>query len=121
MHWATGIENCASGYITHSPSDFPTHIPSAAHDDLEADLPVARTVGPIPNLVVTAGNVLEVYVVRVQEDDGRPPRPPTDPRRGGVMDGIAGARLELVCHYRLAALLLDQCSRFYFENLGGRE
>ncbi|MQM02177.1 hypothetical protein Taro_034944 [Colocasia esculenta] len=101
MHWATGIENCASGYITHSPSDFAVHIPPAPADDLEGDLPAARRVGPIPNLVVTAGNILEVYLVRVQEEDGRPPRPPGHARQGGVVEGIAGARLELVCHYRL--------------------
>uniref|UniRef100_A0A1D1XMC9 Cleavage and polyadenylation specificity factor 160 kDa subunit n=1 Tax=Anthurium amnicola TaxID=1678845 RepID=A0A1D1XMC9_9ARAE len=101
MHWATGIENCAAGYITHSPSDFAVQIPPAPADDVEADLPAARRIGPIPNLVVTAGNILEIYLVRIQEDDGRPPRPPADPRRGGVMEGIAGARLELVCDYRL--------------------
>lgn len=100
MHWATGIEHCASGYITHSPSDFALQIPPAPADDLEADLPAARRVGPIPDLVVTAGNILEVYVLRVQEDDGRPPRSPAEPPRGGVVEGVAGARLELVCHYR---------------------
>ncbi|XP_078447996.1 cleavage and polyadenylation specificity factor 160 isoform X2 [Wolffia australiana] len=101
MHYATGIENCASGYITHLPSDFAARIPSAVADDLDADLPVSRIAGPFPNLVVTAGNVLEVYVVRVQEDEGRLARAGADARRGGVMDGIAGAGLELVCHYRL--------------------
>ena len=99
MHPATGIENCASGFITRSPSDFP-QISPALHDDLDADPPVARPVGPIPDLAVSAGNVLEVYVVRIQEDDGRASRPPLDSRRGGVMDGVSGARLELVCHYR---------------------
>ena len=93
MHCATGIENCAAGYITHSPSDFP-QIPPPLLDDLNADLPVSRPIGPVPNLVVSAGNVLEVYAVRIEDDDGK------SSRRGGVLDDVAGARLELVCHYR---------------------
>ncbi|XP_065030175.1 cleavage and polyadenylation specificity factor subunit 1-like isoform X1 [Musa acuminata AAA Group] len=104
MHWPTGIEHCASGFITHSPSDSsPPQIPPAQADDLDSsEWPTQRRVGPVPNLVVTAANILEVYLVRIQEDDDRIPRPTGDQHGGGgTMDGLAGARLELVCHYRL--------------------
>ncbi|KAM5557150.1 cleavage and polyadenylation specificity factor subunit 1 [Rosa sericea] len=104
MHWPTGIENCASGFITHSRADFVTRIPPIQTDDLDSDWPAARReIGPVPNLVVTAGNVLEVYVVRVQEQDAgaRGSRASGESKRGGLMDGVAGASLELVCHYRL--------------------
>ncbi|KAJ0968727.1 hypothetical protein J5N97_021604 [Dioscorea zingiberensis] len=103
MHPATGIEHCASGFITHSPSDSIPKLPLAqTADDMEAEFPPRRPLGPVPNLVVTAGNVLEVYIVRVQEDDAKPSQPPAEPRgSGAVMDGIRGARLELACHYRL--------------------
>ncbi|URD80127.1 cleavage and polyadenylation specificity factor subunit [Musa troglodytarum] len=104
MHWPTGIEHCASGFITHSPSDSsPPQIPPAQAEDLDSsEWPTQRRVGPVPNLVVTAANVLEVYLVRIQEDDDRIPRPTGDQHGGGgTMDGLAGARLELVCHYRL--------------------
>ncbi|XP_034204050.1 cleavage and polyadenylation specificity factor subunit 1 isoform X3 [Prunus dulcis] len=103
MHWPTGIENCASGFISHSRSDFVPRIPPIQTEDLESEWPTSRReIGPIPNLVVTAGNVLEVYVVRVQEEDGtRGPRASGEPKRGGLMDGVSGASLELVCHYRL--------------------
>ncbi|XP_008791964.2 cleavage and polyadenylation specificity factor subunit 1 isoform X2 [Phoenix dactylifera] len=102
MHWATGIENCAAGFITHSRADFAAQIPPIQADDLESEWSPKRRIGPIPNLVVTAGNVLEIYLVRIQEDDGRPDaRPGGEQRGGGMMDGLSGARLELVCHYRL--------------------
>ncbi|XP_077245724.1 cleavage and polyadenylation specificity factor 160 [Tasmannia lanceolata] len=101
MHWPTGIENCASGYITHSASDFPTQIPPSQTDDLESEWPLKKGIGPVPNLVVSAGNVLEVYLVRVQEEDTKASRPPGEVRRGGLMAGVSGAWLELVCHYRL--------------------
>ncbi|PRQ59892.1 putative cleavage/polyadenylation specificity factor, A subunit [Rosa chinensis] len=104
MHWPTGIENCASGFITHSRADFVPRIPPIQTDDLESDWPAARReIGPVPNLVVTAANVLELYVVRVQEQDGgaRGSRASGESKRGGLMDGVAGASLELVCHYRL--------------------
>lgn len=60
--------------------------------------------GPTPNLVVAAANVLEVYAVRAEaaaaaEDGGRGAQPSSS--SGAILDGISGARLELVCHYRL--------------------
>lgn len=101
MHWPTGIENCASGFITHSRADFVPRIPPIQNDDLDSDWSASRReIGPIPNLVVTAGNVLEVYVVRIQEESNRSSRASGESRRGGVMDGLSGASLELVCHYR---------------------
>ncbi|XP_050221974.1 cleavage and polyadenylation specificity factor subunit 1 isoform X2 [Mercurialis annua] len=98
MHGPTGIENCASGYITHSRADFAQQIPP---DDLESEWPAKRGIGPTPNLIVTAGNVIELYVVRVQEDGSRESRTSRETKRGGLMDGVSGASLELVCHYRL--------------------
>ncbi|KAL6004781.1 hypothetical protein ACLOJK_005337 [Asimina triloba] len=101
MHWATGIENCGAGCITHSAADLPAQVPPIQADDLEPEWPAKRQIGPVPNLVVTAGNVLEVYLVRVQEEDARASRPSTEVRRGGILAGVSGAWLELVCHYRL--------------------
>lgn len=103
MHWATGIEDCAAGFITHSPADFAAQMPPIQADDLESEWSPKRRIGPIPNLVVTAGNVLEIYLVRIQEDDGGPASRPGGEQRGvGITDGLSGARLELVCHYRCA-------------------
>uniref|UniRef100_A0A2P2M8B8 Uncharacterized protein MANES_06G138300 n=1 Tax=Rhizophora mucronata TaxID=61149 RepID=A0A2P2M8B8_RHIMU len=101
MHCPTGIENCGSGFITHSRADFVPQIPTIQADDLEPELPARRGIGAVPNLVVTAGNVLELYVVRVHEEGARESRSSAEPKRGGVMDGVSGALLELVCHYRL--------------------
>ncbi|CAH2070334.1 unnamed protein product [Thlaspi arvense] len=104
MHWPTGVENCASGYITHSIFDTTLHIPIVSGDDLEADWPAPkRGIGAVPNVVITAANILEVYVVRVQEErnSSQEPRNPKLAKRGGVMDGVSGVSLELVCHYRL--------------------
>ncbi|KAL2578018.1 hypothetical protein AAZV13_16G173000 [Glycine max] len=97
MQCPTGIDNCAAGFLTHSRSDFVPLQP----DDLDAEWPSRprHHVGSLPNLVVTAANVLEVYAVRLQED--QPPKAAADSRRGALLDGIAGASLELVCHYRL--------------------
>ncbi|KAA0049896.1 cleavage and polyadenylation specificity factor subunit 1 isoform X1 [Cucumis melo var. makuwa] len=100
MHWPTGIENCDSAFITHSRADFVPAVTSHS-DDLDSDWHPRRDIGPVPNLVVTAGNVLEVYVVRVLEEGGRESRSSGEVRRGGIMDGVSGASLELVCHYRL--------------------
>lgn len=105
MHWPTGIENCASGFVTHSRADYSPQIPPIQPDaDLDSDFPSAprHDTGPIPNLVVTAANVLEVYKVRVQPEGGSGTTNGRDSKgsRGGVMDGVAGASLELVCHYR---------------------
>ena len=103
MYSPTGIENCASGFITHCSADFAPQIPPIQADDIESEWPSAKAVGPIPNLIVTAGNVLEVYVVRVQEEvssSGRDSRGSAEAKRGGIMAGVSGASLELVCHYR---------------------
>ncbi|XP_020575291.1 cleavage and polyadenylation specificity factor subunit 1-like [Phalaenopsis equestris] len=101
MHWATGIENCASGFITYSPAELTAQIPPIQAVDLDSEWPAKRGIGPVPNVVVTAANVLELYTVRVQEDDGRSSQVSSEPRNGTVMDGLSGARLELACHYRL--------------------
>lgn len=111
-HWPTGIENCASGFIAHSRADFVPRISPIQTDDLDSDWSASRReIGPIPNLVVTAGNVLEVYVVRVQEENSRGSRASGEVRRDGVMDGLSGASLELVCHYRSClSLTLALCN-----------
>ncbi|KAF5457738.1 hypothetical protein F2P56_021818 [Juglans regia] len=101
MQWPTGIDNCASGFITHSRADFVPRIPPIQTDDLESDWTHRRGIGPVPNLVVTAANILELYVVRVQEEGSRESRSSSETKRGGVMDGISGSSLELVSHYRL--------------------
>ncbi|KAG2711138.1 hypothetical protein I3843_04G057500 [Carya illinoinensis] len=101
MQWPTGIDNCASGFITHSRADFVPRIPTIQNDDLESDWTHRRGIGPVPNLVVTAANILELYVVRVQEEGSRESRSSSETKRGGVMDGISGSSLELVSHYRL--------------------
>ncbi|KAL0902907.1 hypothetical protein M5K25_028407 [Dendrobium thyrsiflorum] len=101
MHWATGIENCASGFITHSPAELAAQISPILAVELESEWPAKKRIGPIPNVVVTAANVLELYTVRVHEEDGRSSQLSGEPRNGGVMDGLSGAHLELVCHYRL--------------------
>ncbi|KAK9128963.1 hypothetical protein Syun_017760 [Stephania yunnanensis] len=85
MHWPTGIENCASGFITHCGADFAPQIPMVPSEDFETEWPAKKGIGPIPNLVVTAGNVLEVYAVRVQEeDDNKGSRSPVEAKRGGI-------------------------------------
>ncbi|KAL7147541.1 hypothetical protein ABFS83_06G114300 [Erythranthe nasuta] len=104
MHWATGIEHCASGFITHSAADCTPGITPVAADDMDSDWPAStKPVGPVPNLVTVAANVLEVYTVRVQEDSSSSmdSKGATEPKRGGVLAGVSGASLELVCHYRL--------------------
>ncbi|KAJ6376183.1 hypothetical protein OIU77_001031 [Salix suchowensis] len=101
MHWPTTIDTCVSGFVTHSRSES-AQAPQLHTDDLDSDWPSRRRrgggVGPTPNLIVASGNVLELYVVRVQEEGARSSG---ELNRGGVMDGVAGASLELVCHYRL--------------------
>ncbi|KAL4188054.1 hypothetical protein AMTRI_Chr09g42200 [Amborella trichopoda] len=107
MHWATAVENCASGYITHSFSDFAATVPAIQNDDPDSEWdqpPVKARIGPIPNLVISAANVLEVYVIRVQEEDSKASRhsgASSGSKGGGVVAGVSGAWLELVCHYRL--------------------
>ena len=96
MHYPTGIENCASGFITHSIADStPQFIPPIPSDDLDSDFPKSHGIGPIPNLVISSGNVVEVYVIRILDANAV-----SDAKRGGVMTGVSGASLELVCHYR---------------------
>lgn len=99
MHLPTGIENCASGFITHSAADFS---PQVQTEDLDSDWPAAKPLGPVPNLVVSSANVLEIYVVRFQQATSRDSKQQLEAKRGGVMSGISGASLELVCHYKYA-------------------
>ncbi|KAG8381459.1 hypothetical protein BUALT_Bualt06G0124100 [Buddleja alternifolia] len=105
MHWATGIEHCAAGYVTHSAADFTPRIPLVTGDDLDSDwTTAAKPIGPIPNLITAAANVLEVYTVRIQEEassSSTDSKLAAEPKRGGVLAGVSGASLELVCHYRL--------------------
>lgn len=107
MHPPTGIDNCASGFITHSPADSASRIISVQTEDIDSVWSATPTpapgVGPIPNLIVTAANVLEVYTVRVVEDGNNANKDTAtvaQPQRGGVMAGLSGASLELVCSYR---------------------
>ncbi|KAF0932335.1 hypothetical protein E2562_009594, partial [Oryza meyeriana var. granulata] len=101
MHWPTGVDHCAAGFITNSPSD----AAASSRPGPEGDIDSAarpRRLGPTPNLVVAAANVVEVYAVRAEaaaEDGGGGAQPSSS--SGAVLDGISGARLELVCHYRL--------------------
>lgn len=99
MHCPTGIDNCASAFLTHSPADFVPRIPLLPSDDLDSDWPPRHPhIGPVPNLVVTAANVIEVYAVRLQEEGAKGGN--AEPSRGGIVDGVTGVSLELVCHYR---------------------
>ncbi|MCD7460769.1 hypothetical protein HAX54_044383 [Datura stramonium] len=95
MHCPTGIENCAAGFITHSAASLTPQIHTA---DVDSDWPATKPLGPIPNLVVSAGNVLEVYLIRVEQASSRDA---AEVKRGGLMAGISAASLELVCSYRL--------------------
>ncbi|KAK1394328.1 Cleavage and polyadenylation specificity factor subunit 1 [Heracleum sosnowskyi] len=97
MHSPTAIETCASGYITHS-NHLPK-LPAIQTEDSDWLSIKPKLNSSIPNLVVTAANVLEVYVVRVSEDSSKGSA--SEVKRGGLMDGVSGASLELVCHYRL--------------------
>jgi cleavage and polyadenylation specificity factor subunit 1 len=112
MHLPTGIDHCAAGFVTHSPSDAAAFSsPASAADaaatpgpDDDVDSAAARTpkrVGPTPNLVVAAANVLEVYAVRAEAAAAEDGAGSAQPSPGAILDGICGARLELVCHYRL--------------------
>ncbi|KAL1319206.1 hypothetical protein HN51_071507 [Arachis hypogaea] len=106
MHCPTGIDNCASGFLTHSRADYVPRVPPLPADDLDPDSDwpnpaTRRDLGPIPNLILTSANVLEVYAVRVHEESAKGPPAAAESSRGGVFDGVTGASLELVCHYRL--------------------
>lgn len=104
MHLATGIEHCASGFITHSAADFTPRVLPVTADDMDSDCTTStKPIGPVPNLVTAAANILEVYTVRVQEDSSSSmdSKAAAEPKRGGVLAGVSGASLELVCHYRL--------------------
>jgi cleavage and polyadenylation specificity factor subunit 1 len=85
QHGPTGIENCAAGFLT------PTSTFSG---------PDGGAGSPMPNLIVSAGNVLEIYAIRTLEEKGAGDK--------GLMDGISGAQLEVVCHYRLC-LFVNFC------------
>ncbi|XP_073128753.1 cleavage and polyadenylation specificity factor subunit 1 isoform X2 [Henckelia pumila] len=101
MHHATGIEHCASGFISHSPADATPRAPELPGDGLDSDWPSStKLVGPVPNLITVAANVLEVYTVRIQEESSNLMNS-KPAKRGGVLAGVSGASLELVCHYRL--------------------
>ncbi|XP_078166463.1 cleavage and polyadenylation specificity factor 160 isoform X1 [Carex rostrata] len=78
QHGPTGIENCAAGFLTPASSFSGT-------DGAAGSL--------LPNLIVTAGNVLDIYAVRTLEEKGGGEK--------GFMDGISGAQLEVACHYML--------------------
>ncbi|KAF8646672.1 hypothetical protein HU200_065721 [Digitaria exilis] len=105
MHWPTGIDHCAAGFITHSPAEaaaLSSPARSTSRPDGDVDSAAARApwrVDPTSNLVVAAANVLEVYVVRTDTATGA--KDGGTSSAGVVLDGISGARLELVCHYRL--------------------
>lgn len=103
MHLPTGVEHCASGFISHSAADFTSQIHPVSADDLDSEwLTSTKPAGPIPNLITAAANVLEIYTVRLQEDSSSPvdSKNLAEPKRGGVLAGISGASLELVCDYR---------------------
>lgn len=112
MHWPTGVNTCASGFITHSRADFVPQIPLSQTDELDSDWPSTRRLGPIPNLVITAANILEIYVVRVHEESAKDSKPPGPTKRSILMDGISGASLELVCQYRFGidSFVFQHCS-----------
>lgn len=99
MHCPTGIENCASGFITHSAADITPQIQTA---DVDSDWPATKPIGPVPNLVVSAGNVLDVYLIRVEQASSRDAAEVV--KRGGLVAGISAASLELVCTYRYFSL-----------------
>ncbi|KAG6408566.1 hypothetical protein SASPL_131579 [Salvia splendens] len=105
MHWATGIEHCASGFITHSSADSTPKIPPITADDMDSDWATStKLIGAVPNLITAAANVLEVYIVRIQEEasPSLAHKAAAEPKGGGaVLAGISVASLELVCHYRL--------------------
>ncbi|KAF2315709.1 hypothetical protein GH714_040238 [Hevea brasiliensis] len=105
MHWPTGIENCATGFITHCRADLAPQIPSMQSDDLESEWPAKRGIGLPPNQTVTAGNVLEMYVVRLREEGTRESRNSSEPKRGGVMDGSVG--LAPACLPSMAVLPIE--------------
>ncbi|KAL9240401.1 hypothetical protein vseg_014626 [Gypsophila vaccaria] len=95
IHCATGVENCASGYIT---SDDAWPIPSLGPGRANPLL------GPLPNLVISSANLLEVYTLRVHETPSAADAAASfnkHPNRGGLMDGVSGVSLHLLCHYRL--------------------
>ncbi|KAH6828049.1 cleavage and polyadenylation specificity factor 160 [Perilla frutescens var. hirtella] len=104
MHWASGIEHCAAGFITHSAADSSPRIPPITADDLDSDWATSnKPIGSVPNLITAAANVLEVYIVRVQEESSSSLayKAAAEPKGGGVLAGVSGASLELACHYRL--------------------
>ncbi|KAG6425615.1 hypothetical protein SASPL_116058 [Salvia splendens] len=87
MHWATGIEHCASGFITHSSADSTPKIPPITAHDIDSDWTTStKPIGPLPNLITAAANVLEVYIVRIQEEasPSLPHKAAAEPLHGNV-------------------------------------
>ncbi|KAG6410854.1 hypothetical protein SASPL_128925 [Salvia splendens] len=81
---------------------FHAKIPPITADDIDSDW--NKPIGAVPNLITAAANVLEVYIVRIQEEasPALAHKAAAEPKGGGgVLAGISGASLELVCHYRL--------------------
>ncbi|KAG6554300.1 hypothetical protein Mapa_004216 [Marchantia paleacea] len=115
VHAPTGVETCASAFLTHCPVGAEGEVVSQDVRSQYARLHGVEEGGPpavvssLPNLVISKANVLEVYFIRCQEDHERSNGDAAVPisaigqpgRRGGNMDGISAAWLELVCHYRL--------------------
>ncbi|KAJ7555735.1 hypothetical protein O6H91_05G052500 [Diphasiastrum complanatum] len=127
VHSPTGVENCVAAFLTHSaapsgssnnsmmqvdlpssPSGFPEHSSAAAGQ--WGFSPRVRDTGSggefLPNLVVTKGNVLEVYRLRLQTGKARSSRGSETgmalgAKREGDIAGISSAWLELICHHRL--------------------
>lgn len=103
MHWATGIEHCAAGFITHSAADSTPRIAPITSDDMDSDWATSnKTIGSLPNLITVAANVIEVYTVRIQDESSSSlaHKAAAEPKGGAVLAGISGASLELACHYR---------------------
>eukprot|EP00249_Psilotum_nudum_P027033 c34282_g1_i1 orf=219-680(+) len=114
VHAPTGVENCVSAFLTHSAGDSMSDTAPLRSLDADEDGTVwapSAVVGKsnrigegqLPNLVLTKGNVLEVYQVRVEEGNATSTSsapPAAAARRGGILAGIATAWLELVCYYR---------------------
>lgn len=110
-HAPTGVENSCSAFLTHSAgsSAQTPGIPITLDDGvlLQNGGSKSPPLPNLPNLIISKGNVLEVYRVRVEEADPKSSKatggsaPPSAARRGGAMAGISSAWLELVCHHRL--------------------
>lgn len=117
VHSPTGVETCASAFLTHSPVGVEGAVLNrdvvGSHDArLRGGDKGVAAFSSLPNLVLSKANVLEVYYVRCQEEEeersnGDAAAVPVAPdvgqpgRRGRNMDGVDAAWLELACSYRL--------------------